>query len=671
MMSGMTTTRRATTAAGLLLGLAVAEVAVTVVAGWLSGLSFGALAEGFAVSNATLGLALAVAGWPIARHRPANPIGWLLLAGGICYATSAAGAALLAAGTEPGEAAVGWRVLATVTNLAWTWTVTVVLPVVLLTFPDGRLLGRAWRAAVGLATAAGVLFAAMAVIPAHTLSSDEYGVTGYLSTGAEQLAWVGAITTLAGTAVYLAALASLAVRYRRGDERVRRQLLWLLLGALVMVASFAVSDFLNIDSWLSIYSIALVPFAIMIAILRHQLLDIRLVVSRSVLYLALTAGVVAAYAAFVTLLDSALRRQVGLGSSVLATLLIAGAFHPARLWLQRRVDRVFYGARRDPVRAIAEVGAQLGDAGGSGLAGALRALCVVMRLPSAQITAGDQRIAAHGVPPALRQSIPLVQGGEAVGELTVGLRTGETRLDPADERVLHLLSASLAVAVRATLLARDLGQAREALVTAREEERRRLRRDLHDGLGPALTGVVLNADAARRLVPADPDRAVALLADLRAQTTAAIDDIRRLVNELRPPALDGLGLAGALREHAATLAGRPDDRPLRIDVEPAEPLGPLPAAVEVAAYRIATEALTNVVRHSRATRATVTLRVDPAAFTLTVHDNGADGTASWHPGVGLTSMTERAAELGGHCVAGPSADGGRVRVTIPLGGGGT
>ncbi|MEJ3748441.1 histidine kinase [Actinomycetes bacterium KLBMP 9797] len=666
----MTTTRRTTTAAGLLLGLAVAEVAVTVVAGWLSELSFGALTEGFAVSNATLGLALAVAGWPIARHRPGNPIGWLLLTGGICYATSAAGAALLAAGTEPGEAAAGWRVLATVTNLAWTWTVTVVLPVVLLTFPDGRLLGRAGRAAVGLATAGGLLFAAMAVVPAHTLSSDEYGVTGYLSTGAEQLAWVGAVSALAGTAVYVAALASLAVRYRRGDERVRRQLLWLLLGALVMVASFAVSDLLGVDSWLSIYSIALVPFAIMIAILRHRLLDIRLVVSRSVLYLALTAGVVAAYAALVTVLDSALRQQVGLGSSVLATLLIAGAFHPARLWLQRRVDRIFYGARHDPVRAIAEVGAQLGDAGGSGLDGALRALRVVMRLPSAQITAGDQRIAAYGVPPALRQAIPLVQGGEAVGELTVGLRAGESRLDPADERILHLLSASLAVAVRATLLAQDLGQAREALVTAREEERRRLRRDLHDGLGPALTGVVLNADVARRLVPADPDRAVALLADLRAKTTAAIDDIRRLVNDLRPPALDGLGLTGALREHAATLAGRPDDRPLRIDVDAAEPLGPLPAAVEVAAYRIATEALTNVVRHSRATRATVTLRVEPAAFTLTVYDNGADGTAAWRAGVGLTSMTERAAELGGHCVAGPGADGGRVHVTIPLGGGG-
>jgi len=428
-MRGVTTTRRTTTAAGLLLGLAAGEVAVTVVAGWLSGLSFAALMEGFAVSNATLGLALAVAGWPIARHRPTNPIGWLLLAGGICYATSAAGAALLAAGTEPGEAAAGWRLLATVTNLAWTWAVTVALPVVLLTFPDGRLLGRAWRAAVALATAAGVLFAAMAVVPARTLTSDEFGVTGYLSTGAGQVAWVGAVATLAGTAVYVAALASLVVRYRRGGERVRRQLLWLLLGALVMVVSFAISDFLRVESWLSIYSIALVPFAIMIAILRHQLLDIRLVVSRSVLYLALTAGVVAAYAALVTVLDSALRRQVGLGSSVLATLLIAGAFHPARMWLQRRVDRVFYGARRDPVRAIAEVGAQLGDADGSGLAGPLRALCVVMRLPSAEITAGDQRIAAHGVAPTLRQSIPLVQGGEALGphSASAGLWAGSAR----------------------------------------------------------------------------------------------------------------------------------------------------------------------------------------------------------------------------------------------------
>ena len=665
----MTTSRTASSAAGLLFGLVTAEVVATIVAGQASGLSFGELMNGFAISNALIGLSLAVAGWPIARHRPANSIGWLLLAGGLCYGTSAAGYAVLAAATQPGEDGAGWRLLATVTNLAWTWTVSLLLPVILLIFPEGRLLGRAWRWVVGFAVAGALLFAAMAVVPAQTLSSSGLGITGYLTAGTDQIAWIGAVSTLVSTAVYLAAFAALVVRYRRGDERVRRQLLWLLLALLIIIVTSVISDYLGGVGWLSIFSVALVPLAIVIAILRHQLFDIRLLVSRSVLYLILTAAVVAAYAGLVALFDETLRRQVGLGSSVLATLLIAGAFHPARLWLQRRVDRVFYGARRDPIRAIAEVGARLGDIGGTGLSGALEALCVVMRLPSAAVVAAGQEIAAYGVAPELRQAIPLRQGGEAVGELTVGLRTGENRLDPADERVLSLLSASLAVAVRATLLAGDLGRVREALVTAREEERRRLRRDLHDGLGPALTGVVLKADAARRLALTDPGQAATLMAELRAQTTAAIDDIRRLVNELRPPALDGLGLVGALREHAATLAGRAGGAPLEIEVDVPEPVGALPAAVEVAAYRIATEALTNVVRHSGANRATVTLRADPAVFTLTVTDNGDDeATGKWRAGVGLTSMRERAAELGGVCHAGPGPTGGRVTVTIPLAG---
>lgn len=197
----------------------------------------------------------------------------------------------------------------------------------------------------------------------------------------------------------------------------------------------------------------------------------------------------------------------------------------------------------------------------------LEALCQVMRLPSASIMADGTELAAYGTAPALRQSIPLRQGGELVGELIIGVRAGESKLAPADEKVIDLLSTSLSVAVRATALAGELSQAREALVTAREEERRRLRRELHDGLGPALTGVVLKADAARRMALTRPDQAATLMAELRAQTTAAIDNIRQLVNELRPAVLDGLGLVGALREQATTLNRRADGSPLYVTIE--------------------------------------------------------------------------------------------------------
>jgi signal transduction histidine kinase len=289
-----------------------------------------------------------------------------------------------------------------------------------------------------------------------------------------------------------------------------------------------------------------------------------------------------------------------------------------------------------------------------------------MRLPAASILVDGQTIASCGARTTAQQSVPLRQGSQTVGELRVGLRAGQSRLDVADIRLLGLLSAPLAVAVRATALTEDLHQAREAVVVAREEERRRLRRDLHDGLGPALTGVGLKAHAARRVGLTDPSRSVTLLTDLGAEVTAAINDVRRLVNGLRPPALDGLGgLVAALRDQAAILCHHPDGTSLTVSVD-AEALPPvLPAATEAAVYRIATEALTNVSRHSTASTARVSLVADARALTLLIADNGTDAS-DWRAGVGLTSMHERASELGGACEAGPSPHGGRVSVSIPL-----
>jgi signal transduction histidine kinase len=248
----------------------------------------------------------------------------------------------------------------------------------------------------------------------------------------------------------------------------------------------------------------------------------------------------------------------------------------------------------------------------------------------------------------------------------VGLRPGESRLAAADERVLTLLAAPIAVALHATGLADELSRSREQTITAREEERRRLRRDLHDGLGPVLTSVVLNAEAALRLLRADPARSEALIGDLRDQTTGALQDIRRLVYELRPPALDSLGLLGALQEYAMVLSRRADGAPLSVTVESATPLENLPAAAEVAAYRIVTEALTNVTRHSTADAAVVRLAVRDGELHAAVHDDGVNAGTGVQPGVGLTSIRERAAELGGRCTIRLDRTGGRIDVWLPV-----
>jgi two-component system, NarL family, sensor kinase len=225
------------------------------------------------------------------------------------------------------------------------------------------------------------------------------------------------------------------------------------------------------------------------------------------------------------------------------------------------------------------------------------------------------------------------------------------------------------VAVHATRLSAELQSSREKLVSAREEERRRIRRDLHDGLGPTLTGVAFSADAAANLITsdaalsADTSRAVELLARLRADTRSAIADVRRLVDDLRPPALDELGLLGALQQRADQMSIRADGTAIRVVIS-ASGLPTLPAALEVAAYRIATEALTNVVRHARATCAVLTLRCG-TELEIDITDDGPP-TDAWRPGVGLQAMQERAAELGGTFQAGPTPTGGQVQAHFPL-----
>ena len=234
----------------------------------------------------------------------------------------------------------------------------------------------------------------------------------------------------------------------------------------------------------------------------------------------------------------------------------------------------------------------------------------------------------------------------------------------ADRRVLEVLAAPVAVALHAVLLSQELQRSRERLVAAREEERRRLRRDLHDGLGPILTAVTLKADAARSVLATAPDRTDALLAEVRGDAKQAIGDLRRIIYDLRPAPLDELGLLGALDEQVDQF-GR-QGLTVTLQAPPALPV--LPAAVEVAAYRIVTEALTNVARHAHASRATVTVSVADG-FCLDVQDDGTASTANgdgWRPGVGLVSMAERVAEVGGTLQAGPTPSGGRVQVSLPL-----
>lgn len=442
-------------------------------------------------------------------------------------------------------------------------------------------------------------------------------------------------------------------------------------------------------SWMGLVALPF-PLGLAAGIVRDRLFDIDVVVRRSLVYGGLTAAVLASYTIVVTVLGSVAGPEHGPGIALLATGIAALVALPVRDVLQRAVTRLLYGERAEPWRAVRRLGRQLEWAGEPerALPAIVDEVAAAMRVPYVGLTLTDlegegggehagERGGRHTVERGARQGptidVPLVHAGEEVGRLELGLRAGEDRFRPDELRLLEDLARQAGAAAHAQRLRADLARSRERIVVAREEERRRLRRDLHDGLGPSLAAIGVRAEAAAALLADDPDRAARLLDELGSDVRTALADIRRLVDGLRPPALDELGLLGAIRQQAERLGGE-DGAPaggLRVSVEAEpDPLPDLPAAVEVAAYRIALEAVTNTVRHAGASTCRVRLRATDGTLAVEVVDDGR-GTgstpAAGRTGVGLDSIRERTGELGGTWRIEAAPGGGtRVEAVLPL-----
>lgn len=370
---------------------------------------------------------------------------------------------------------------------------------------------------------------------------------------------------------------------------------------------------------------------------------------------------VAAYLGLTALGTTIVSERVG---ASVAAVAVALAFAPLRSRVQSLVDHVAYGDRRDPYRTISDLDRRLGEIASPGevLPTIVDTVGTSLRLPYVAIERLDgSPLAVHGSRTDRVESWPLVHEGTEQGVLLASPRRGEDAFDIRDRELLGDVARHAGVAVHAEVLTADLVASRQRLVTAREEERRRLRRDLHDGLGPTLTGIGLNLDAARSRVQADPGGAEQLIRDAKAATSGALADVRRLVYGLRPPALDNLGLVGALRHQIGQLAT--NGCHVRLD---ATELPELPAAIEVAAYRTVVEAVTNSIRHGPARNCAVRLRVAAGVLDVDVDDDGTSA-GEWTPGVGLLSMQEQATELGGTVEAGPVEQGGsRVSAHYPV-----
>ena len=417
-------------------------------------------------------------------------------------------------------------------------------------------------------------------------------------------------------------------------------------------------------------SFLLIPLSIGVAIVRYRLWDIDIIINRALVYGSLTASVVALYALLVGSLGALLQARGSFPVALLSTGLIAVLFQPLRDRLQRAVNRLMYGERDEPYGVLSRLGRRLEATiePGAVLPAIVETVAGALKLPHAEIAVrrgdGFETAAAHGTPVGEPIVLPLVYAGETIGQLILSPRAPGEPFTPPDRRLLEDLARSAEVAVHAVSLTNDLQRSRERLVTTREEERRRLRRDLHDGVGPQLAALTLELETARRKLADDPD-ADALLSDLGDRARAAVADIRRAVYALRPPALDEFGLVPALRETAAQYAQNGPN----VRVNAPEDLPPLPAAVEVAAYRIAGEALTNVARHAGARSCAVRIALDGKtdALLLDVSDDGRGIGEDHGAGVGLRSMRERAEELGGACAVGPAPGGGtRVSARLPL-----
>ena len=355
--------------------------------------------------------------------------------------------------------------------------------------------------------------------------------------------------------------------------------------------------------------------------------------------------------------------------NLIALLSVVLTFWPVRGWLRRGANQVVYGQHDNAYAVIAQLNQRL-DAvqAPAPIASTVAAtIAATLKLPYVGIEIrrdGDAVTVEHGSRPPRTHllAIPLAYNDTALGVLHVAPRQPHEPLSASDQQLLQDLARQVGITLYAAQLAGEAQASRERIVTVREEERRRIRRDLHDGLAPSLSALRLQLGALRGQIRQQPAGAEALVDELRSDLRVATEEIRRLVYELRPPLLDDLGLLGALRHLGDTLP----EAMFTLDAPAILP--PLPAAAEVAVYRIATEAVHNVAKHAQARHCAIRLVLDNRDLTLTISDDGVGVPPDRIAGVGLVSMRERAAELGGHVrITGRPSGGTDVSAHIPLG----
>ena len=635
--------------------------------------------------TAPLGAVMAGCGAVVLSRYPGHLVGRVLIGFGLLWAFDGMLEAWYGLGitppygtppddTLPGTAFAYWFVARVGAFLL------VGLPLLLVLYPSGRLLTGGWRiAAVSTVTASALLPVALITVPASVM---ELGMATPPVADPDLLslpipASVGfpllVVTRLLSLAAVLPALVLVVLRHRRADGPEQRQLRWLLWAGIVCVFVAVIGVLVPTSGLASaalFVAVAVTSVSVTIGICAPDRFDVDSLVADTVAWGAVAAGVVILDLLVVAGLTQLIGDRFDQREVTVAVLLVALLLYaPLRNVIWVRVRRLLLGRRGDRYQVVSGLAARLESTGSvtDQLPTLVAAVAESFKLSYVGVEVfqpdGRRLVAEHGSRPAQVTELPIAYSGQPVGRLLLAERGGlRSMLTHADQALLLDVVRQAAIAVRLTTLADELQASRERLVLAREEDRRRIRRDLHDGLGPRLGGVGLRLAAARNAVEVDPARAKELIAASRDDVQDAVGEVRRLVHGLRPPALDDLGLLAAVEQQAE--AARSSGLAIKVTAEHIEAL---PAAVEVAAYRIVAEALTNVIRHASATRAVVRLEVAADTLVVEVSDDGVGIASDRTAGVGLLSLRERAAELGGSTtVRCPSEGGTVVRAILPV-----
>ena len=609
------------------------------------------------VFEEVVSLAVPVVGFVLASRRPGNRIGWLLLAAGLVLALRgfsyqyALHALFAAPGSWPAGRVFGWL-------YNWTWVIPfAMLAFVFLIFPTGQLRSPRWRPAAWFVSGALALATVGALVLATRL-------------------WVQPLTTplrqvrplvLAPAFIVLAALvvgvAALVVRFARSVGEERLQLKWFAAAAVLVVVTLIVTFPMNSAVAGVLLNLAFLCLwvAIGVAVLKYRLYDIDVVISKAVLYGSLAVFITAVYAALVVGVGTLAGNQRSPLLAALAAAVVAVAFQPVRQWAGRLANRVVYGRRASPYQVLSDFARRIGGtysaegvlpqmaqtvAAGTGAEQVVVWLRVDDQLrPEASSGgsshAGPLPVAGHELPrlPDSDTSVPVVHQGELLGAISVTMPKDEP-LRPAGQQLVADVASQAGLVLANAGLIEDLRSSRQRLVTAQDEERRRLERNLHDGAQQDLVALAIKAQLADVTVDEDPAQAKQILGELKADAAGALENLRDLARGIYPPLLADLGLAAALNAQARK-------SPVPVTVE-ADEIGRFPQDTEAAVYFCCLEALQNTAKYAHATHARICLQTQNETLRFTVSDDGTGyDTSHTQMGSGQRNMADRLAALGG------------------------